>query len=164
MVDGDGGSAKDLLKHNTIETIKLVEMDEAVPELRTYLRGIHFGVLDETVSAPLSVGQWMMACAIQTIDLALLDAKQVDTVFALRGQQYLQPYNGHTHRSARALPYFCLQAGSGCCFVGGITEPQSAVSKVDLCLFHILPALGWTSCCASCTAQPPLKTVFKLTA
>ena len=45
MVDGDGGLAKELLRHKTIETIKLAEMDQAILELRTHLRGIHHGVL-----------------------------------------------------------------------------------------------------------------------
>ena len=106
MVDGDGGLAKELLRHKTIETIKLAEMDQAILELRTHLRGIHHGVLDETVSVPLSVKQWMMACAIQTIDLALLDAEQVNAMFALRRQEHSHSYIGYTHRHAMALDYF----------------------------------------------------------
>ena len=55
---------------------------------------------------PLSGGQCMMACAKQTLELALLDAEQVNAVFALHRQQHLQPYIGHTHRHAMALLYF----------------------------------------------------------
>ena len=62
------------------------------------------------VLIPLSGGQCMMACAKQTLELALLDAEQVNAVFALRRQQHSQPYIGHTHRHAMALLYFvCKQ-------------------------------------------------------
>ena len=58
------------------------------------------------VLIPLFGGQCMMACARQTLDLALLDAEQVNAVFALRRQQHSQLYIGHTHRHAMALLYF----------------------------------------------------------
>ena len=47
-----------------------------------------------------------MACAIQTIDLALLDAEQVNAMFALRRQEHSHSYIGYTHRHAMALDYF----------------------------------------------------------
>lgn len=44
---GDGGSAEELLKHNTIQSVKLVEIDKTVLDVsRTYLRGVNHGVMD----------------------------------------------------------------------------------------------------------------------
>ena len=44
---GDGGSAKELLKHSTIQSIKLVEIDQIVVDVsRTYLRKVNHGVMD----------------------------------------------------------------------------------------------------------------------
>ena len=196
---GDGGSAEELLKHNTIKSVKLVEIDQAVLDVsRPYLRGVHHGVLDEVggdprleifvadgleymrssqdlydlivldltdpggpsqslysadfyhhcakrlkpdgllslqvaspfaqpqrvastltaltqafskvrpymVSIPLSGGQWMMACASQTLDPATLSVGQVDTAIRSRKLRHLQHYNGHTHQAAMALPNF----------------------------------------------------------
>ena len=196
---GDGGSAEELLKHNTVQSIKLVEIDEAVLDLsRRYLRGVHQGVIDENggdprlkilvadgleyvrhstvlydlivldltdpggpsqplysvdfyrhcaarlkpggllslqvaspfaqpervvntlrhlaqafsivrpymVSIPLSGGQWMMACASQSVDPAELGVAQAEAAIRSRGLQHLQHYNGHTHQAAMALPNF----------------------------------------------------------
>lgn len=196
---GDGGSAEELLKHNTIKSIKLVEIDQVVLDVsRTYLQGVHHGVLNEAggdprleifvadgmeymrsskvlydliildltdpggssktlytadfyhhcaarlqpdgllslqvaspfaqaervvstlsalrtgfsivrpymVSIPLSGGQWMMACASQTLDPAELEPARTDEIIFKRGLLHLQYYNGHTHQAAMALPNF----------------------------------------------------------
>jgi spermidine synthase len=45
---GDGGSAEELLKHPTIESVTLAEIDEAVVEIsRKYLHAVHRGALDD---------------------------------------------------------------------------------------------------------------------
>ena len=50
---GDGGSAEELLKHNTIQSIKLVEIDQVVLDVsRSYLQGVHHGVLNEAGGDP----------------------------------------------------------------------------------------------------------------
>ena len=50
---GDGGSAEELLKHNTIKSVKLVEIDQAVVDLsRSYLRGVNHGVMDQEGGDP----------------------------------------------------------------------------------------------------------------
>ena len=196
---GDGGSAEELLKHNTVKSIKLVEIDQVVLDVsRTYLRGVHHGVMDAVggdprleifvadgldylrsskalydliildltdpggpsqplytadfyrhcaahltpggilslqvaspfaqpervvstltalgqafsmvrpymVTIPLSGGQWMMACASQTLDPAGLSAARADQVIIDRGLKQLQHYNGQTHQAAMALPNF----------------------------------------------------------
>lgn len=196
---GDGGSAEELLKHNTIKSVKLVEIDQAVVDLsRSYLRGVNHGVMDQEggdprlevlvadgfeyiqnsplmfdliildltdsggpsqplyttefyhlcaarllpggllslqvaspfaqadkvltilqrlcrafnvvrpylVSIPLSGGQWMMACASQTVDAADLSVFKVDRTITQRRLTNLQHYNGHVHRAAMALPNF----------------------------------------------------------
>ena len=44
---GDGGAAEELLKHNSITKVTLVEIDQAVLDMaRQYLRGVHHGVID----------------------------------------------------------------------------------------------------------------------
>lgn len=203
---GDGGSAEELLKHNTIESVKLIEIDEAVITMsRSYLRGVHRGVMDMPggdarleifiadgleymrsstasydlivldltdpggpsqalytadfyqhcaallkpggllslqvaspfaqaqrvvstltalsqafgvvrpymVSIPLSGGQWMMACASQTVDPAQLGMANADDVIAARGLTHLQHYNGDTHQAAMALPNFVREMVKG---------------------------------------------------
>ncbi len=196
---GDGGSAEELLKHNTIQSVKLVEIDQAVVDVsRSYLRGVNQGVMDVDggdsrleilvadglqymqdcldfydliildltdpggpsqqlythgfyrhcaarlkpggllslqvaspfaqpervfttldhlvqafsvvrpymVSIPLSGGQWMMACASQSVDPVDLNPVKADRVIKQRGLSQLQHYNGHTHQAAMALPNF----------------------------------------------------------
>ncbi|WP_068635687.1 polyamine aminopropyltransferase [Thauera butanivorans] len=45
---GDGGSAEELLKHPTIEHVKIVELDEKVVDIsRRYLQDVHHGALDD---------------------------------------------------------------------------------------------------------------------
>lgn len=196
---GDGGAAEELLKHNTIQSVKLVEIDQTVVEVsRSYLRGINHGVMDieggdprlqifvadglqyvkssrdmvdlmvldltdpggpsqplytadfyascaarlkpggllslqvaspfvhpervaatltdlsqvfkvvrpYLVSVPLSGGQWMMACASQSVDPAGLSRAKANTAISRRGLTQLQHYNAHTHQAAMALPNF----------------------------------------------------------
>ena len=196
---GDGGSAEELLKHNTIQSVRMVEIDQAVVDLsRSYLRGVNHGVMDVDggdprleivvadglkymhdntdfydliildltdpggpsqplytsefyqccaarlkpggllslqvaspfaqegrvvstlqrlcqafrvvrpylVSIPLSGGQWMMACASQSVDPADLNRAKADSAIRHRRLSHLQHYNGHTHQAAMALPNF----------------------------------------------------------
>ncbi len=62
------------------------------------------------VSIPLSGGPWMMACASNTVDPALLHAQQVGERLALRGVSGLQHYNGAMHQACMALPNFVRTA------------------------------------------------------
>ena len=206
---GDGGAAEELLKHASIQSVTLVEIDQTVIDVaRTYLQAIHRGVISETnghpklrvhvadglnfiqnstdrydliildltdpggpsmplytgdfyqacatrlnpggllglhiaspfaqkarvvstltalnsafaivrpymVTVPLSGGPWMMACASDTLDPAMLTAAAVDTRLATRGISDLHFYNGSTHQAAMALPNFVrsvvLQTGA----------------------------------------------------
>ena len=76
---GDGGSAEELLKHNTIQSIKLVEIDQAVLDVsRPYLRGVHHGVLDEVGGDPrlevfVADGLEYMRSSQALYDLIILD-------------------------------------------------------------------------------------------
>jgi spermidine synthase len=202
---GDGGAAEELLKHGCIQSVTLVEIDQAVIDVaRTYLHSIHRGVIGEAtghpklrvhiadgldfinsggdrydliildltdpggpslplytadfyeacaarlnsggilalhvaspfaqqhriasalaalasafsivrpymVTVPLSGGPWMMACASNTLDPAMLSAAAVDARLATRGVSDLQFYNGGTHLAAMALPNFVRTAVS----------------------------------------------------
>lgn len=196
---GDGGAAEELLKHASIQSVTLVEIDEMVIDVaRKYLRAVHRGVIDAQggnprlhmhvadglkhvqnsteqydliildltdprgpsqplytldfyqdcagrlkpggilslhvaspfahqdrvvntltnlkaaftivrpylVSLPLSGGPWMMACASDSLDPAMLLAQEADARLASRGVTGLQYYNGCTHQAAMALPNF----------------------------------------------------------
>ena len=200
---GDGGAAEELLKHSCIQSVTLVEIDQAVIDVaRLHLKSVHHGVIDEytghpklrihiadgmqyikdksdrydliildltdpggpstplyteafyqacaarlnpggllglhiaspfaqqhriisaltalssaftivrpyMVTVPLSGGPWMMACASNTLDPAILPAASVDTRLSDRGIADLQFYNGSTHMAAMALPNFVRKA------------------------------------------------------
>ena len=62
------------------------------------------------VTVPLSGGPWMMACASNTLDPAVLAASAVDTRLSTRGITDLQFYNGSIHLAAMALPNFVRNA------------------------------------------------------
>jgi spermidine synthase len=76
---GDGGSAEELLKHNTIQTIKLVEIDKAVVDVsRSYLRGVNQGVMDIDGGDPrleifVADGLEYMRNSSECVDLIVLD-------------------------------------------------------------------------------------------
>lgn len=76
---GDGGSAEELLKHNTIQSIKLVEIDQVVLDVsRSYLQGVHHGVLNEAGGDPrleifVADGLEYMRSSKALYDLIILD-------------------------------------------------------------------------------------------
>ena len=207
---GDGGAAEELLKHASISSVTLVEIDQAVVDVaRAYLQAIHRGVISAStghpklrlhiadgfdfiksstdrydliildltdpggpstplytpdfyqacaarlnpggllglhiaspfaqatriidglaalssafsivrpymVTVPLSGGPWMMACASNTLDPAMLAATAVDARLSARGIDDLQFYNGSTHVAAMALPNYLRVAlkSTGAC-------------------------------------------------
>ena len=76
---GDGGSAEELLKHNTIQSVKLVELDQTVLDVsRCYLQGVHHGVINETGGDPrleifVADGLEYMRSSKAMYDLIVLD-------------------------------------------------------------------------------------------
>ena len=76
---GDGGSAEELLKHPTIQSIKLVEIDHAVLDVsRTYLQAVHHGVINEVGGDPrleifVADGLEYMRNSKSLYDLIILD-------------------------------------------------------------------------------------------
>ena len=84
----------------------LTALKEAFAIVRPYL-----------VTVPLSGGPWMMACASNFLDPALLKANAVNARLMARGVSDLQLYNGSTHLAAMALPNYLLNAlgGTGAC-------------------------------------------------
>ena len=76
---GDGGSTEELLKHNTIQSIKLVEIDQAVIDMsRSYLRGVNHGVMDVEGGDPrleifIANGLEYMQNSASLYDLIVLD-------------------------------------------------------------------------------------------
>ena len=90
---GDGGSAEEILKHPSIKSVTLAEIDLAV--VAPYL-----------TSVPLYGGLWMMACCAPQLDPRTMSPLVVERRIAQRGLAHLQYYNGDTHRAAFALPNF----------------------------------------------------------
>jgi spermidine synthase len=72
---GDGGSAEELLKYQTIESITLVEIDIAVLDIaRKYFSAVHHGALsDPRVSVKVEDGFAFVRGTSDTYDLIVLD-------------------------------------------------------------------------------------------
>jgi spermidine synthase len=72
---GDGGSAEELLKYQTIESVTLVEIDIAVLDIaRKYFAEVHRGaLLDPRVSVKVEDGFAFVRGATDTYDLIVLD-------------------------------------------------------------------------------------------
>lgn len=72
---GDGGAAKELVKHNTIECIVLAELDEGVIEAsRRLLSGVHQGVFDNPrLAVRVMDGKAYVEQTKERFDLIVLD-------------------------------------------------------------------------------------------
>ena len=72
---GDGGSAEELLKHPTIESVTLAEIDGAVVDIsRKYLHAVHRGALDDPrLTLRIEDGFAYVRNSTDTFDLIVLD-------------------------------------------------------------------------------------------
>ena len=72
---GDGGSAEELLKHPTIKSVTLVEIDLAVVDIaRKYLQSVHRGALDDPrVTVKIEDGFAFVRNTTEQFDLVVLD-------------------------------------------------------------------------------------------
>ena len=72
---GDGGSAEELLKHQTINSVTLVEIDLAVLDIaRKYFAEVHHGaLLDARLTVKVEDGLAFVRGATDTYDLIVLD-------------------------------------------------------------------------------------------
>jgi spermidine synthase len=72
---GDGGSAEELLKYQTIESVTLVEIDIAVLDIaRKYFSAVHHGaLLDPRVSVKVEDGFAFVRATSDSYDLIVLD-------------------------------------------------------------------------------------------
>jgi len=72
---GDGGSAEELLKYQTIKSVTLVEIDLAVLDIaRKYFAGVHHGaLLDPRLTVKVEDGLAFVRGATDTYDLIVLD-------------------------------------------------------------------------------------------
>lgn len=72
---GDGGSAEELLKHPSIRSVTLAEIDAAVVDIsRKYLRAVHRGALDDArLSLRITDGFEYVRTSAETFDLIVLD-------------------------------------------------------------------------------------------
>jgi len=78
---GDGGLAEELLKHPSVETLTLVELDAKVVETsRAWLQNVHRGALDDArVTLRFEDGAAFIANTAQRFDLILLDLTDPET-------------------------------------------------------------------------------------
>lgn len=72
---GDGGSARQALKHGSVRRIEVVELDaEVVALARQYLPGVHGGALDDPrVALHIGDGKDFVATCRETYELIVLD-------------------------------------------------------------------------------------------
>jgi len=72
---GDGGSAEELLKHPTIKSVTLVEIDLAVVDIaRKYLQNVHRGALeDRRLALKIEDGFAFIRASTEQYDLIVLD-------------------------------------------------------------------------------------------
>ncbi len=72
---GDGGSAEELLKHSSIQSVTLVEIDMAVVDIaRKYLASVHRGAFDDTrLTLRIEDGFAYVRNATELYDLIVLD-------------------------------------------------------------------------------------------
>ena len=72
---GDGGSAEELLKHPTLLSVTLCEIDRAVIDVaRKYLQQVHHGVLDDPrVALKIEDGFAFIRSTTEQFDLIVLD-------------------------------------------------------------------------------------------
>jgi spermidine synthase len=72
---GDGGSAEELLKHPSITSVKLAEIDSAVVAIaRKYLGAVHGGALDDSrLTLEVGDGFAYVRAATERFDLIVLD-------------------------------------------------------------------------------------------
>ena len=72
---GDGGSAEELLKHPSIKSVTLVEIDLAVVDIaRKYLQAVHRGALDDPrVTLRIEDGFAFVRSTTEQFDLIVLD-------------------------------------------------------------------------------------------
>jgi spermidine synthase len=72
---GDGGSAEELLKHPSIRTVTLAEIDVAVVDIaRKYLAAVHGGALDDPrLTLRIGDGFAYVRAATERFDLIVLD-------------------------------------------------------------------------------------------
>lgn len=72
---GDGGTVRELLKHEVVERIVMVEIDEMVINAcREYLPSISYGLDDPRVELLVDDGVKYVAAAAETFDVVLIDS------------------------------------------------------------------------------------------
>lgn len=78
---GDGGALEELLKHNTIESVSLVELDAGVIDTsKQYLRSINKdSLLDPRLSIKIQDGDKFVRTSNETFDLIFLDLTDPET-------------------------------------------------------------------------------------
>jgi spermidine synthase len=77
---GDGGTVRELLKHDQIEHIDLVEIDEYVVEAsKKYLPDLASSLNDERVTVRIEDGvEYVKGCSSETYDVVIIDSDDPD--------------------------------------------------------------------------------------
>lgn len=159
---GDGGSAEELLKHNTIQSVKLVEIDQTVVDIsRSYLRGVNRGVMDEQDGDPrleilIADGLQYMQNSRALYDLIILDLTDPGGP-----SQPLYTPGFYSHCAARLKPGGLLSLQ--------VASPFAHPERVTATLTHLAQAFNmvrpymvsiplsggqWMMACASLSVDP----------
>ena len=90
---GDGGAARELCRHQNLETITIVEIDAQVVETaRKYLPTLAAGFTDPRVELHTGNGiTFIQDCVHNTYDLILIDAQGADELIS-------EPFYNHVHQ------------------------------------------------------------------
>lgn len=155
---GDGGAARQLLKHPSMEAVTLCELDPAVLDIaRRHFQAVHHGALDDArVRIEIADGQQFLAASQQSFDLIVLDLTDpVGPAAALYTEEFFQLCQAHL-----AMPgCLSLHMGSpqfqGERVAGLMRALQAVFPKVRPYLVPIALYGGlWALACASMTLDP----------
>ncbi len=163
---GDGGSAEELLKHPSIKSVTLAEIDLAVVDIsRKYLRNVHHGALDDP-RVTLSIGDGF---AFVRNDTALYDLIVLDLTDA--GGPSLDLYTPEFYRAcaARLTPMGALTLH--------VASPVAHPDRIKATIANLrtafpvvtpylasIPLYGgmWMMACCSATLDPRTLTTLQV--
>lgn len=108
---GDGGVAREVAKHSSVETIDMVEIDGTVPEVsKRYFPQLAVGLQDPRLRLHIQDGvKWLQEAKAGTYDAIIVDSSDpIGPAAAL----FEQPFMLHAHRALRPGGVLCTQAES----------------------------------------------------
>ena len=125
---GDGGTVREVLKHDTVELVRLIEIDEAVVRVsQKYLPEIACGLQDPRVAVAIADGIAHMAEVTDEYDVVLVDS--TDPVGAAAGL-FSKEFYQSVHRALKPEGIIVAQTESPWTEPGIIKRVQRALGQV----------------------------------